>query len=38
MPAWNDAEGGITFCAETEAEVRWVELRKREGKKKKGGE
>lgn len=33
MPAWNDAEGGITFWAETEAEIRWAELGKRETKK-----
>lgn len=32
MPAWKDADGGITFCAETEVGIRWVELE--DGKKK----
>lgn len=26
MPAWNDADGGTTFWAETEVEIRWAEL------------
>lgn len=26
-PAWNDADGGITFWAETEVEIRWAELK-----------
>lgn len=30
MPAWNDADGGITFCAETEVGIRWIELQKKE--------
>lgn len=34
MLAWNDAEGGITFGAETEAEGHWAELWKWEDKKK----
>lgn len=26
MPAWKDADGGITLCAETEVGIRWVGL------------
>lgn len=33
MPAWNDADGGITFCAETEVGIRCAVLRKKEEKK-----
>lgn len=30
IPAWNDADGGITFCAETEVGIRGAELEKEE--------
>lgn len=26
MPAWKDAEGATTFCADTEVGIRWAEL------------
>lgn len=32
MPAWRDAEGAATFCADTEVGIRWAELEK-EGEK-----
>lgn len=42
MPAWKDAEGATTFCADTEVGIRWAELEKeserdREGEGKQRG-
>lgn len=33
-PAWKDADGAITFCAETEVGIRWVELEKQQNQTK----
>lgn len=35
MPAWKEAEGGITLCADTEVGIRWALLGEKKKKKKK---
>lgn len=34
MPAWKEAEGGITLCADTEVGIRWALLGGKKKKKK----